>query len=770
MVRRAPKVDPVDDIEVGHPKKHAVGLPAVLSSAKHALDQMGPLRATRTLLQVNQKNGFDCPGCAWPEEGHRHKAEFCENGVKAVANEATDRRVERAFFAEHSLADLEDKSGYWLEQQGRLTEPMVKRSGGTHYEPISWAGAYRLISDQLHAMQSPDRGVFYTSGRTSNEAAYLYQLLVRMVGTNNLPDCSNMCHESSGAALNSTIGVGKGTVTIEDFAKAQLILVVGQNPGTNHPRMLTTLQAAKKAGAQIVMINPLPEAGLKKFRNPQTPAGLMGFGTELADGHIAVKVGGDHALFAALNHLLVERDSVKPGSYVDRDFVELHSSGYEEFAAAAAELDVDELVAAAGITRWQLDSLVERSAAADRIVVCWAMGLTQHKRSVPTIKEIVNYLILRGSMGKEGAGPCPVRGHSNVQGDRTMGIWEQMPESFHAALDKEFGIHTPREHGYDVVAAIEAMRDGDVDVFLGMGGNFASATPDTPVTEAAMRRCGLTVQVSTKLNRGHIVTGDQALILPCLGRTERDQQAHGEQAVTVEDSMGAVHRSHGRLKPASDQLKSEVSIVCGIGTEMFGSDPVDWQAFAADYDRIRDSIARVVPGFVDFNYKVSVPGGFLLPNAVRDECRFVTESGKATFTPPDVQLIEVPPGRLLLQTLRSHDQYNTTIYGLQDRYRGISGGRHVVFVSPSDLVELDLVDGDMVDLVSEWHDGDRRAYGFRVVSYPTAKGCAAAYYPETNVLVPLDSMAETSRTPTSKSIIVRLERVRVGADRTTAQV
>ncbi|GFH75986.1 MULTISPECIES: FdhF/YdeP family oxidoreductase [Streptomyces diastaticus group] len=754
MAAKPPTGDPVQDApEVGEVQHAAAGLPAVAHSLRMSARQMGVRRTALTLLRVNQKDGFDCPGCAWPEPDKRHAAEFCENGAKAVAEEATLRRVTPAFFAEHSVADLAERSGYWLGQQGRLTEPMHLAEGADHYTPVSWERAFELIAGELTALSSPDEALFYTSGRTSNEAAFLYQLFAREFGTNNLPDCSNMCHESSGSALTETIGVGKGSVLLEDLYRADLIIVAGQNPGTNHPRMLSALEKAKQGGAKIITVNPLPEAGLERFKNPQTVKG-MARGTALTDLFLQIRIGGDQALFRLLNSLILGT----PGA-VDEEFVAAHTQGYEEFAAAAGKADWEEALAATGLERAEVEEALRMVLASERTVVCWAMGLTQHKHSVPTIREVVNFLLLRGNIGRPGAGVCPVRGHSNVQGDRTMGIFERPAPAFLDALEREFGFTPPRHHGLDVVRAIRALRDGEAKVFLAMGGNFVAASPDTEVTEAAMRKARLTVHVSTKLNRSHTVTGAHALILPTLGRTERDVQAGGEQFVTVEDSMGMVHASRGRLEPAGPALLSETAIVCRVARAVLGGkSATPWEEFEGDYALIRDRIARVVPGFEDFNAKVADPAGFALPHAPRDERRFPTPSGKAHFTAAPVEHPHLPEGRLLLQTLRSHDQYNTTIYGLDDRYRGIRGGRRVVLVHPDDARELGFADGAYADLVGEWKDGvERRAPGFRVVHYPTARGCAAAYYPETNVLVPLDSTADTSNTPASKSVVIRLE-------------
>ncbi|MDX3576345.1 FdhF/YdeP family oxidoreductase [Streptomyces sp. FL07-04A] len=754
MATKPPKADPVQDAPlVDEPKHAAAGLPAVGHSLRIARQQMGVKRTALTLLRVNQKDGFDCPGCAWPEPEHRHAAEFCENGAKAVAEEATLRRVTPEFFAAHTVADLAGRSGYWLGQQGRLTHPMYLPEGADRYEPVTWERAFDIIAEETAALASPDEAVFYTSGRTSNEAAFLYQLFARELGTNNLPDCSNMCHESSGSALSETIGIGKGSVLLEDLHQADLIIVAGQNPGTNHPRMLSALEKAKAGGAKIISVNPLPEAGLERFKNPQTPQGMVR-GAALTDLFLQIRIGGDQALFRLLNKLVLETDGA-----LDEAFIAEHTHGFEEFAEAARAADWDETLAATGLPRAQIEEALRMVLASKRTIVCWAMGLTQHKHSVPTIREVVNLLLLRGDIGRPGAGVCPVRGHSNVQGDRTMGIFERPARAFLDALEKEFGFVPPREHGLDVVGAIRALRDGEAKLFFAMGGNFVSASPDTDVTEAAMRRARLTVHVSTKLNRSHVVTGARALILPTLGRTERDLQDGGEQFVTVEDSMGMVHASRGRLAPASAHLLSEPAIVCRLARRVLGADSATpWEEFEKDYGTIRDRIARVIPGFEDFNARVARPGGFTLPHAPRDERRFPTATGKANFTAAPVEYPRLPEGRLLLQTLRSHDQYNTTIYGLDDRYRGIRNGRRVVLVNAEDARASGLAEGAYVDLVSEWRDGvERRAPGFRVVLYPTARGCAAAYYPETNVLVPLDATADTSNTPASKSVVVRLE-------------
>ena len=746
------------DLTVRHRKTAAAGVPAVLVALARSLKQMGPVRTFTTLAKVNQRDGFDCPGCAWPEApGRRKRIEFCENGAKAVAEEATRRVVTPEFFARHPVADLAARPEFWLSQQGRLTHPVVLRPGpdGTadHYRPIGWDEAYGLIAEHLNGLSGPDEAIFYTSGRTSNEAAFLYQLMVRSFGTNNLPDCSNMCHESSGTALTESIGIGKGSVTVDDIAHADLIVIAGQNPGTNHPRMLSVLEQAKSNGAKIIAVNPLPEAGLIRFKDPQTVSGVVGHGTPIADEFVQIRLGGDMALFRGLAKLLLE------GGHEDREFIAAHCHGFDDYAALARSADIDTVLDATGITAAQLHRVAAMLTDSSRTVVCWAMGLTQHTHAVATIAEITNVLLLRGMIGKPGAGVCPVRGHSNVQGDRTMGIWEKAPEEFLAAIDARFGITAPRRPGYDTVNAIRAMRDGRASVFVGMGGNFASATPDTAVTEAALRNCALTVQVSTKLNRSHLVGGRTALILPALGRTDRDLVNGRKQVVSVEDSMSMVHLSRGSLPPPGPQVRSEVAIICELARRLLGPrHPVPWERFAADYDSIRDEIAAVVPGCADYNRRVRQPDGFQLPHPPRDSREFPTSTGKANFATYPLEWVPVPPGRLVLQTLRSHDQYNTTIYGLDDRYRGVKGGRRVVFVNPDDIAALGLADGERVDLVSEFRGTERRVTDFLVVSYPTPTGNAAAYYPETNPLVPLDHVAQLSNTPASKAVVIRLEK------------
>lgn len=753
------------DLTVSPPEDWAVGLPAIYSSMEPALTQMGAARTARLLTTMNQKGGFDCMSCAWPDPDERKVLEFCENGARAVTWEATPVTVKSSFWAEHTVSDLLTKSEYWLGMQGRLTEPIYKAAGSDRYVPVSWDRAIAIVADSLKALESPDQAAFYTSGRTANETAFVYQLFARAYGTNNLPDCSNMCHESTSLALGEVIGIGKSTIAYDDFENTDLIIVMGQNPGTNHPRMLTALEDAKKKGTTIVAVNPLPEAGLKRYKNPQRVSGIIGRGTTMADQFLQIRSAGDMALLQALSKRVLDAEDANPGTVLDHAFLADKTVGLEAFRAHIAELDEAEVLLATGLDVAEIDELAARYLAADRVIITWAMGLTQQKAAVATLKEVINLLLLRGNIGKPGAGASPIRGHSNVQGDRTMGIWEQVSDDFLDALEQEFHFSPPREHGLDSLKTITGMQNGDIKVFFAMGGNFVAAISDTAAAEAAMRGTELSVQVSTKLNRSHAVTGEAALILPTLGRTEFDLQAGGPQFLSVEDTVCAVHATHGSVPPVAPYLLSEVAIVSRLADAVLSDTvPVNWKSFEADYDVIRDHISRVVPGFENYNSQVRKKAGFVLPNGPRDSRTFATKVGKAMITVNALERLERPVGRLILQTMRSHDQFNTTIYSLNDRYRGIHKGRDVVFVNPQDLDELGLIDGQRVDIVSEWKDEPERVLrNYRVVSYPTAKGCAAAYFPEANILIPLASAADGSNTPVSKAIIVRLEPVLTAA-------
>ena len=759
---------PLEDTpaRLGRPSASAAGVVAVAKTAK-LVGEMGLTRGIHALLRVNQSDGFDCQSCAWPSpDNDRHVFEFCENGAKAVADEATLRRVDRAFFARHAVTDLAGQSDHWLNAQGRLTEPMVLRPGAAHYVPIAWDEAMALVAEELRRLPTPDAAAFYTSGRTSNEAAFLWQLFVRTFGTNNLPDCSNMCHESSGVALGETIGIGKGTVKLDDFEKADAIFVIGQNPGTNHPRMLAALAAAKARGATIVSVNPLPEVGLERFKNPQDflhPVKafktLAGDGARLADLWLQPRIGGDLALFKGIMKAMLEQEAASPGSVLDHGFIQEHTDG---FAALAADLQAalwETLVEASGVSEELLRNAADIAIRSRATIACWAMGLTQQPEAVATIQQVVNFLLLRGNLGRPGAGVCPVRGHSNVQGDRTMGIFEKMPDAWLDRLDAEFGLKSPRKHGLDTVETIRAMHDGRVRVLLAMGGNFLSATPDTLFTAEALRRCSLTAHVATKLNRAHLVTGRTALILPCLGRSERDEQEAGEQFVTTEDSMGIINASRGRLGPASEFLLSEPAIVCRLAEAVLGSGEtgpvIPWRDFAGNYDLIRDRIARVVPGFDDYNRRVR-SGAFYLPNAPRDRREWRTPNRRANFTVAAVPRHVLEAGEYIMMTIRTHDQFNTTVYSLDDRYRGIFGGRRVVFMHEADIAAAGLQQGQWVDLTNRHGGRERVARAFMVAPYRIPRGCIATYFPEANVLVPIDSVAAKSNTPTSKFVVVTI--------------
>jgi molybdopterin-dependent oxidoreductase alpha subunit len=737
--------------------KVATGIPAILHSLAYGLSEMGALRMTRAWLAVNQKTGFDCPSCAWADpDGNRHPFEFCENGAKAMADEATTSRITPEFFARYTIAELSEKSDYWLNRQGRLTHPMIMRPGDTHYSPISWGDAFQTIAGELNQLGSPDEAVFYTSGKATNEAAFLFQLFARLYGTNNLPDCSNMCHESSGWGLNQTLGVGKSTVTLSDLEHADLIFSIGQNPGTNHPRMLTSLLAAKRNGATIIDVNPLPEVGLLRFKHPQEPMHLLGSGTRLSDRLLQVRINGDVALLKGIIKAVLEAEDRSPGTVLDWNFIREYTSGFEEFRQQVESSEWRQIEEQSGIPRDRIAEIGEMAAKAGSTIICWAMGLTQHRNGVENVREVVNLLLLRGNIGKPNAGVLCVRGHSNVQGDRTMGIWEQMDEGFLSRLGSEFKFDPPRRKGYDTVEAIRAMDAGKVKAFISLGGNFLSATPDTDVVARGLGKCNLTAFIATKLNRNHVVTGATSVILPCLGRTEVDLQASGQQFTTVEDTLGVVSSSRGVLTPVSEDVKSEVAIIAGIAeATVSGKGDVKWTNFL-DYDEIRDRASRVVAGFEKFNERVRAPDGFYAPVAAKQR-RFDTATGKANFTVNPIRPLQLAADQFLMMTIRSHDQFNTTIYGLDDRYRGIHGGRRVIFMNRDDMAEAGLQDRQLVNLTSHFQAEHRTVRDFRVIPYDIPRRCAATYYPETNPLVALGSVAEISNTPASKSIVITVE-------------
>ena len=740
--------------DLNPPKNSAAGIPAVISTMKYGIRNMGVINSITKLSKVNDFHGFDCPGCAWPDpDSHRSFAEFCENGAKAVSDEATKSRADSDFWSKWSVSELSQKSDYWLNSQGRLTEPMILNPDSKHYQPISWNDAFDVIADNLLLLDNPDEAIFYTSGRTSNEAAFLWQLLARRFGTNNLPDCSNMCHESSGVALNESIGIGKGTVTLDDFNSADLIIVVGQNPGTNHPRMLTALRDAKKKGASIISINPLIETGMKKFKHPQNLIEMLGFGSKIADKHLKVKINSDQALFRSLSKSLIESGNV------DEIFIDKYTNGYDDYRKVVLESDFSELSDITGIPLQEILDVGEKVSQSKSTIVCWAMGITQHKNSVSTIQEIVNFLLLGGNIGKKGAGVCPVRGHSNVQGDRTVGINHKPSPIFIDSLEKSTGIRSPEKHGFDSVEAVKAMEEGLGKVFLAMGGNFLSAMSDTNRTSTALSNCNLTVHISTKPNRSHLITGKTGLILPCLGRTEEDiSQIVGKQFVTVENSMGIVHSSTGTFKPASDKLISEPAIVSGIAGALesrLERSGIPWKNLSENYNLIRDLIENTIPGFEDYNVRIKSKSGFYLPNPPRDSRTFKTKNGLANFVSSDITYAK-SLDKFMMMTIRSHDQYNTTIYGLDDRYRGIKNGRRVVLMNDKDIVNLGLSKGSMVDLSSEMKSGLVVSPNWFVVPYEIPEGNIATYFPESNILIPLDSVADRSNTPTSKSVPISI--------------
>jgi molybdopterin-dependent oxidoreductase alpha subunit len=744
--------------DLNPPKNSAAGIPAVISTMKYGVRNMGVINSITKLSKVNDFHGFDCPGCAWPDpDSHRSFAEFCENGAKAVSDEATKSRADSDFWSKWSVSELSQKSDYWLNSQGRLTEPMILNPDSKHYQPISWNDAFDIIADNLLLLDNPDEAIFYTSGRTSNEAAFLWQLLARRFGTNNLPDCSNMCHESSGVALNESIGIGKGTVTLDDFNSADLIIVVGQNPGTNHPRMLTALRDAKKKGASIISINPLIETGMKKFKHPQNLIEMLGFGSKIADKHLKVNINSDQALFRSLSKSLVESGNV------DEIFIDKYTNGYDDYRKVVLESDFSELSDITGIPLQEILDVGEKVSQSKSTIVCWAMGITQHKNSVSTIQEIVNFLLLGGNIGKKGAGVCPVRGHSNVQGDRTVGINHKPSPIFIDSLEKSTGIRSPEKHGFDSVEAVKAMEEGLGKVFLAMGGNFLSAMSDTNRTSTALSNCNLTVHISTKPNRSHLITGKTGLILPCLGRTEEDiSQIVGKQFVTVENSMGIVHSSTGTFKPASDKLISEPAIVSGIAGALesrLERSGIPWKNLSENYNLIRDLIENTIPGFEDYNIRIKSKSGFYLPNPPRDSRTFKTKNGLANFVSSDITYAK-SLDKFMMMTIRSHDQYNTTIYGLDDRYRGIKNGRRVVLMNDKDIVNLGLSKGSMVDLSSEMKSGLVVSPNWFVVPYEIPEGNIATYFPESNILIPLDSVADRSNTPTSKSVPISITKSR----------
>ncbi|WP_420386972.1 FdhF/YdeP family oxidoreductase [Roseivirga sp.] len=756
------KVQPPEEftgLKYKGPKNTSVGKAAIASAMGQMSKYMKAGDAMKLSLKMNQKGGFDCPGCAWPDpdDDRSSLGEYCENGIKAIAEEAQKKALTSEFFAKYSVQEISELSDFEMGKTGRLTEPMFLDEGANHYKPISWKDAFQLIGKELKALPSPDEAIFYTSGRTSNEAAYLYQLFVRAYGTNNLPDCSNMCHESSGVALSETVGIGKGSVTLQDIHQAEVLIIMGQNPGTNHPRMLSAIEKCKVNGGKVITVNPLPEAGLMRYTDPQSPKRMLTNGIQITDLFLPVKINGDVAFLKALMYELHHMDMEQGGDLIDYDFIEQYTNGYEEFIKAIKQIDYMACLRQCGLEAKDVRAAAKMIARKEKIIVCWAMGLTQHENGVDNIKEIVNLLLMKGAIGKPGAGTCPVRGHSNVQGDRTMGIWEAPKDSFLDQLDEVHGIQSPRQHGLAVVPAINAMYEGKGKVFFAMGGNFLSATPDTEYTAKALQNCELTVHVSTKLNRSHVVHGKRALILPCLGRTDKDLQDGKEQFVSCENSMGVVQSSQGVINPPSKHLLSEVRIVAELAKATLERSGIDWESYASDYDNIREAIEKVIPGFDDYNERVRKPGGFYLPNGARER-QFNTASGKAEFTVTELPKHEPLGDEFIMMTIRSHDQFNTTIYGLNDRYRGIYNERRVIMMNEKDIQANGLKEGDVVNLSSHFNGVERKANRFIVLPYPIPPGNVATYFPEANALVPIDSFARKSMTPASKMVRIKIHK------------
>jgi molybdopterin-dependent oxidoreductase alpha subunit len=747
--------DAFSEVKVTDPNSYAAGREGIAAAMKHSFKEMGVVRAMTTLLHMNQKEGFDCPSCAWPDPEKPSKiGEYCENGAKALADEATTSHIGAKYFEEHSVEELSLRSDYELNALGRLTEPLVLREGSIHYTPISWEDAFTLIADELHNLNSPDEAIFYTSGRSSNEAAFLYGLFARAFGTNNLPDCSNMCHESSGVALSETLGIGKGSVKLEDLYGAEVIIVAGQNPGTNHPRMLSALEKCKENGGSIISINPLEEAGLMNFRNPQSLKGLLGSGEQIADVHLAVNINQDIPLLKLILKKLVALDKAG-GNVFDHDFINKYTAGAEALLTNLDNYTDEELLELSGVTMESVDAAVKLLTNKKKIIICWAMGLTQHKNGVETIREYVNLLLLKGAIGKPFSGTCPVRGHSNVQGDRSVGIMHYVDKAFNERIETHLGFKPPEMEGVDVVGAMQAMHEGNAKVFMALGGNFLMAASDTDYTAEALQKCRLTLQVSTKLNRSHLVTGKTALILPTYGRSEKENMTD-DRFVTVENSMGRVRRSKGVLKPTSEHLKSEPELIASLADTYFkGKHVVDWKALGSDYSRIREMIDKVAKGFK--NTELRAKGvGYYLPNNVRELDFSKLPGGKAQITINRLPEHNLEADEYMLMTIRSHDQFNTTIYGMDDRYRGVYNERRIVFMNPEDMAKNSLEKLDVVNLSSTYDSTTRTAYNFKVLPYKIPKGNLAAYFPETNVLVPYNHFADRSQTPISKSIRVRI--------------
>jgi len=750
------------NIQLKEPQQYAAGMKGIQAALSHGFKEMGILRSMRTLLHMNQNDGFECPSCAWPDPDSPSKiGEYCENGAKALADEATIHQIGSDFFKNHSVEELSQRSDYELNKFGRIVEPLLLKAGEVHYRPIAWQDAYELIAKELRKLSNPNEAIFYTSGRSSNEAAFLYGMFARAFGTNNMPDCSNMCHESSGVALTETLGIGKGSIKLEDIYKAEVVIVAGQNPGTNHPRMLTALEKCKENGGKIISINPLEEAGLINFKNPQRLKGIVGEGENLTDIHLAVNINQDIALMKLILKKLANLDKVDQQVF-DHEFIANHVDGYEALLEDIRRYDDAELLELSGVKEEQVQETVALLATKSKIVICWAMGLTQHKNGVETIREYINLLLLKGALGKPNAGTCPVRGHSNVQGDRSVGIMHHVDERLNERIEEHLGFVPPSKEGYDTVGAIKAMHEGAAKVFICLGGNFLMAASDSLYTAEGIQRCDLTVQISTKLNRSHLVTGKTALLLPTFGRSEKDMKNGGQQYITIENSMGRVRQSRGVLKPVSEYLKSEPEIIAQLAHTYFkGNHAVDWNAMGEDYELIRTQIDNVAKGF-EATSKNSKGSGYYLPNNVRELDFSMLPNGKAQLTLNSLSKHTFFKDEFMLMTIRSHDQFNTTIYGLHDRYRGVYNERRVLFINEKDMVAQQLKQFDIVDITSNYDNTIRTAHKFIVVNYNIPPGNLAAYFPETNVLVPYNHYADRSKTPISKSIKVKLKKTMDG--------
>ncbi|SFI13930.1 FdhF/YdeP family oxidoreductase [Halpernia frigidisoli] len=748
------------DLKLSEPETYAAGKEAVLVSAEHILKAMNPVRGFKALNQLNAYDGFDCPSCAWPDpdDDRSAVAEYCENGAKAISEEATTKVIWEDFFALHSVEQLSKLDDYHIGKSGRIGRPMYLPENGTHYEPISWENAFKIIAEKLNGLNSPDEAIFYNSGRTSNEAAFLYQLFIREFGTNNMADCNNLCHRSSAIALEDTVGIGKGSTTLQDLYEAEAIIIIGQNPGTNHPRMLSALKKARENDALIIAVNPLKEAGLQNFTDPQSIAGILGREVTISNYYLQIRVNGDMALMQAIAKFWFQFEDENPGQVLDQKFITEETAGFEAFKKHIIEQDLDILSKKCGIPLDKIKEIAEKLKFKNKIVICWAMGLTQHKNSINTIKEAVNLLLMKGSIGKPGAGTFPVRGHSNVQGNTTMGINEKTEDWLLENIEKVYGFVPPKKDGFDAVDSITAMHKGDGKIFFGLGGNFLSATSDTKYTAKALQNCELTVHVSTKLNRSHLVTGKEALILPTYGRSDIVLENGKPQFISTENSTGVIQNSKGNLEPVSKQLLSETAIVCQMALEVLGDKTkVNWKSYNENYDLIRDDIEKVIPGFDNYNERVRLKAGFYLPNAAR-EGKFNTENSKANFSVSVADTLEVKENELIMITIRSHDQFNTTIYGMNDRYRGIKDERRVIFMNEKDMAKRGLKKLDVVDLFNYYGNVERVARKFLVIPYSIPEECCATYFPETNVLVPINSVGDGSNTPTSKSVIIEVKK------------